>query len=121
MTAFHQALDALHNAGLATPCEHPTEQLSWVSDHVAARRYAALQCRTTCPLTAECYAYARATRTEYHVWGGHDFTTPNASACGTRTGYDSHLREGTTPCPPCRAAVAQYQRDYQHRRGAATA
>lgn len=31
--------------------------------------------------------------------------------CGTRSGYNKHLKEGTEICQPCRDANAKYRRD----------
>jgi len=31
--------------------------------------------------------------------------------CGTRSGYNAHLRHGETYCQPCRDAAAAYQRE----------
>lgn len=120
MSDLYAALDQLHAAGQSAPCEHPVETFAWVSDARSDRRYAAMECRRSCPVMAECLAHALATDTRYHVWGGQDFTSPGLAECGTKAGYNAHRREGTTPCTPCRLAVAEYQRTAYHQRKGAT-
>jgi hypothetical protein len=39
--------------------------------------------------------------------------------CGTYAGYQTHGREGTTPCTPCRRANRAYIQEYRKRPGIA--
>jgi hypothetical protein len=36
--------------------------------------------------------------------------------CGTYSGYQKHIRDRSTPCFPCKAARAQYTRNYRQAR-----
>ncbi|MFG3085079.1 WhiB family transcriptional regulator [Streptomyces parvulus] len=80
-----------------------------------------------CPVREQCAAYAIAVGEKHGFWGGMSQKelrqkrrrlraprrTPAATperkprppaACGTRSGYQRHLREKTEICPPCRQA-----------------
>ena len=37
------------------------------------------------------------------------------AVCGTYSGYQKHLRDKDTPCYPCKAARAEYTRNYRKR------
>jgi hypothetical protein len=37
------------------------------------------------------------------------------AACGTHSGYKTHINNRTAPCQPCREARAIYQREYRRR------
>jgi hypothetical protein len=39
------------------------------------------------------------------------------AVCGTRSGYQKHVREDTSPCTPCRIANREYMRKYRERPG----
>ena len=41
--------------------------------------------------------------------------TRRAVQCGTHSGYNTHLRNGQTPCDPCRAANSAYHRKHYRR------
>jgi hypothetical protein len=38
--------------------------------------------------------------------------------CGTYSGYQKHIRDKVTPCFPCKAARAEYTRNYRKARAA---
>lgn len=48
---------------------------AWLSDNRDEREQAANACEF-CPAIAECFEFAKATRTEFGVWGGKDFARP---------------------------------------------
>jgi hypothetical protein len=84
----------------------------------------------SCPVRAQCAAFAIETGEKWGVWGGmsqqqlrqkrYRFTSrakTNTTApkppkkreparCGTNSGYSKHLREKTETCGPCRRAHA---------------
>jgi hypothetical protein len=97
----------------------------------AEGRYAVEQSRSargicaTCPVQARCAEFAIQVGERYGVWGGmtqrelrqrrqrprRKPRQPKAAAkrrepakCGTRGGYQKHLREKTKICAPCRQA-----------------
>ena len=41
------------------------------------------------------------------------------AVCGTYSGYQKHLRDKTTACYPCKAARAEYTRNYRKLRACA--
>jgi hypothetical protein len=40
-------------------------------------------------------------------------TRKPAAVCGTSSGYQKHIREKEKPCYPCKAARAEYTRNYR--------
>lgn len=40
---------------------------------------------------------------------------PRTASCGTRSGFNRHRRDGTTPCDPCRQAEYAYQAEWWSR------
>lgn len=111
-----------------TPCAEDPEMwfpvgTSW-DGHAAQAALAKAACRT-CPIVADCLAWALDTREPYAIAGA---TTPRertkilnrpgaaTSACGTRKGYERHRRRGEKPCDRCRNAARIYS---QQRRQAA--
>jgi WhiB family redox-sensing transcriptional regulator len=86
----------------------------------------------TCPVKAECLAYALTSPTILGVWGGTSgrerrtmrrATARKPITHGTPGGYDTHRKRGETPCPACtQAKSAQVMRnraDARARAGAA--
>jgi hypothetical protein len=85
----------------------------------------AKQICNTCPLIEPCKAHGIA-HERHGVWGGLTVrerqalrgkgNTPplvlhrriNRAECGTRSGYNRHMRDQTKPCPECKAAWAHY-------------
>lgn len=60
--------------GRESPCRASPSN-AWLSDN-ATERAEAMQACNFCPAILECREFARATRTEFRVWGGNDFTRP---------------------------------------------
>lgn len=60
--------------GEPSPCMSSTSN-AWLSDNPDERKQAAAACEF-CPAVAECFEFARATRAEFGVYGGKDFTKP---------------------------------------------
>lgn len=58
--------------GEKSPCM-ATASDAWLSDNPAEKQAAAEACQH-CPAIRECYEFGRATRTEFGVYGGHDFS-----------------------------------------------
>lgn len=58
--------------GEESPCMASTSN-AWLSDNTAERKQAAEACQF-CPAIAECHAFGIATRAEFGVYGGQDFT-----------------------------------------------
>lgn len=58
--------------GEKSPCM-ATASGAWLSDNPAEKEAAAEACQH-CPAIRECYEFGRATRTEFGVYGGHDFS-----------------------------------------------
>lgn len=70
----------------------------------------------TCPVRAECAAEGMS---ESHgMWGGlaprerAGGRRRSGAVCGTRSGYQRHLKVGLPPCEACRAANNDYKREY---------
>lgn len=71
----------------------------------------------TCPVIAECRAYALNSK-EYlfGVWGGMTEADrrrarrdrPRLKPCGTRAAHQRHVAAGETPCAPCVEAAREY-------------
>ena len=66
-----------HLIGLAlrgekSPCM-ATASDAWISDNLTEKQAAAEACQH-CPAIRECYEFGRATRTEFGVYGGWDFS-----------------------------------------------
>ena len=66
-----------HLIGLAlrgekSPCMATTSD-AWISDNPAEKQAAVEACQY-CPAIRECYEFGRATRTEFGIYGGHDFS-----------------------------------------------
>lgn len=97
--------------------------------HARAQVHVAQKICAACPVRPACEAWAIETGERFGVWGGMSqrelrrkrrrftsrakagTTPPKASAqkrepakCGTRPGYQKHLRENTVICAPCRQA-----------------
>ncbi|WP_048572836.1 WhiB family transcriptional regulator [Streptomyces leeuwenhoekii] len=98
-------------------------------NHARAQVHAAQRVCATCPVAAQCADWAIQTGERWGVWGGMSqhqlrqrrrrftsrakttMTVPKApvkkrepAQCGTRSGYQKHLREKTEICGPCRQA-----------------
>ena len=70
-----------------------------------------------CPVSDACLDHALAHGERQGIWGGltererRPLRSPRPeAACGTRSGYQRHLRTGEAPCHHCREACAAYQR-----------
>lgn len=95
--------------------------------YARAQVHAAQRVCATCPVTAQCAAWAIQSGEKWGVWGGmsqkelrqkrvRDRAPRNSASgkpqrkaqepakCGTRSGYQKHLREKTEICQPCRQA-----------------
>jgi len=46
-------------------------------------------------------------------------TRRSEPVCGTYSGYQKHIRDKETPCYPCKAARAEYTRNYRKLRACA--
>lgn len=46
-------------------------------------------------------------------------TRRSEPVCGTYSGYQRHIRDKETPCYPCKAARAEYTRNWRQRQAAA--
>lgn len=73
-----------------------------------------------CPVRAECLDHALAHRERHGIWGGltererRPLRRPiPPAACGTRSGYQRHLRHHERPCPACNHAHLAYQRRHR--------
>ncbi|CAM5591620.1 WhiB family transcriptional regulator [Streptomyces purpurascens] len=98
-----------------------------VGYHARAQVNAARRVCATCPVRQQCAAFAIEVGEHNGIWGGMsqqelrqkrrrfrartDTTSPKPPAkkrepakCGTRAGYQKHLREKTEICAPCRQA-----------------
>lgn len=77
----------------------------------------------SCPVTAECLAYALTNREKAGIWGGLSERERRAlpkparppqvspAECGTDSGYRAHRRRGEDACRRCREAHAAYNRE----------
>ncbi|MCG0066267.1 WhiB family transcriptional regulator [Streptomyces tricolor] len=97
--------------------------------HARAQVNEARRVCATCPVQTQCAAWAIETGERWGVWGGMSqkqlrekrrrftsraktsTTAPSSrkrkrqpAKCGTRSGYQKHLREKTEICGPCRQA-----------------
>lgn len=98
-----------------------------IGHHARAQVNAARRICVTCPVRPQCAAFAIETGERNGIWGGMSQqelrkkrrrfraptnTTPTKTPakkrepakCGTRGGYQKHLREKTEICAPCRQA-----------------
>lgn len=69
-----------------------------------------------CPVRAQCLAYALERNEPFGIWGGlsererrkvkrgENVPVFNLEPCGTVAAFQRHVRDGETPCEPCRAA-----------------
>lgn len=89
--------------------------------HIARRAKAT--CRT-CPVAAECLAYANAEQITAGIWGGltaderapmRNPGGPQPINHGTEGGARTHQRRGEDPCALCREAVARASRERKRR------
>lgn len=60
--------------GEESPCMASSSN-AWLSDNADERKQAVAACEF-CPAIRECAEFARATRAEFGVYGGRDFTKP---------------------------------------------
>lgn len=77
-------------------------------------RLAQMICRD-CPVKAQCLNYALERNEPFGIWGGltqrerrkvkrGEKVAPTLRPCGTVAAFQRHVRDGETPCGPCRAA-----------------
>lgn len=74
----------------------------------------AKQICSDCPVQRECLDYALKHNETFGVWGGTSYEDrkklkrgqeiPTVQPCGTVAAYQRHVRDGQTPCEPCRQA-----------------
>jgi len=73
-----------------------------------------INCEEACQ---DCKTAMRAYCKEYRARVKRGEITPNTTfipgRCGTRAGYTQHRKHKEDACQPCRAALAQYHRDWR--------
>ncbi len=68
-----EALSALADRRVRTPCQRPGVRDRWTSDDRDDREYAVAACRF-CSVLPECRAAAEETKERWGVWAGRDLT-----------------------------------------------
>ncbi len=103
-------------------CLGQDPELFFPSESDDTRAEAALAICATCPVQAECAAYARQLKVSDGVWGGttkgRKRTTPTnhkRRACGTMAAYRRHKRAGEPACDACEEAQRTYMERFRTR------